>query len=67
VSNFFYQHIQKLIYKVILDKQMRLGTLKDLIKNDLVFINGKFTRPVILREILLNSQEFIRSLIDAVP
>lgn len=46
---------------------MRLGTLKDLIKNDFAFINGKFTRPVILREILSNSQDFIRSLIDAVP
>lgn len=35
---------------------MRLGTLKDLIKNDLAFIHGKFTRPVILREIIKNSQ-----------
>jgi hypothetical protein len=48
-SSNFYSHLQKLIFKKNLDKKMRLGILKDLIKFDLDYIEDKFTKPVILK------------------
>ncbi len=58
-SNSFYSHLQKLLFKKNFDKtdkKIRISILKDLIKFDLDFIDGKFTKPVILKEILNSAQ-----------
>ena len=49
----FYSHLQKLIFKKTSDKKLRISLMKDLIKSDLDFLDKKFTKPVILKEILL--------------
>lgn len=66
-SNAFYSHLQKLIFKKNSDKKMRIGILKDLIKFDLDFLDNKFCRPVILKEILTSAQGLIESLTKKLP
>lgn len=46
---------------------MRIGILKDLIKFDLDFIDGKFTKPVILKEVFSGAQSMIESLAKKLP
>lgn len=46
---------------------MRLDILKGLIKCDLEFIDEKFTKPVILKEILISAQELIVSILQKQP
>ena len=66
-SNEFYSHLQKLVFKKNSDKKMRISILKDLIKFDLDFIEGKFTKPVILKEVFTGAQSLIESLAKKLP
>lgn len=66
-SNNFYLHLQKLVFKKNSDKKMRISILKDLIKCDLDFIDGKFTKPVILKEIFNSAQSLIESFAKKLP
>ncbi len=66
-SNEFYSHLQKLVFKKNSDKKMRISILKDLIKFDLDFIDGKFTKPVILKEVFSGAQSMIESLAKKLP
>ncbi len=66
-SDEFYSHLQKLVFKKNSDKKMRIGILKDLIKFDLDFIDGKFTKPVILKEVFSGAQSMIESLAKKLP
>ncbi len=66
-SDEFYSHLQKFVFKKNSDKKMRIGILKDLIKFDLDFIDGKFTKPVILKEVFSGAQSMIESLAKKLP
>lgn len=44
-----------------------MGILKDLIKIDMEFIDGKFTKPVILKEVLSCGQGLIETLVKKLP
>ena len=66
-SNEFYSHLQKLVFKKNSDKKMRLSILKDLIKFDLDFIDGKFTKPVVMKEVFNLAQSLVESLAKKLP
>ena len=66
-STNFYSHLQKLIFKKNSDKKMRISILKDLIKFDLDFIDGNFTKPVILKEVFIAAQLLIESFAKKLP
>lgn len=48
-TKLFYTHLQKAVFEKHSDKKLRISILKDLIKFDLDFLDGKFVKPVILR------------------
>jgi len=66
-SNIFYSNLQKIVFKKNSDKKMRIGILKDLIKFDLDFIDGNFTKPCILKDIFISAQSLIESLAKKLP
>lgn len=63
----FYTNLQKAIYEKHTDSKLRIGILKDLIKFDMDFIDGKFMKPVILKEVLFTAQGLIESLVKKLP
>lgn len=55
----FYSHLQEIVFNKHSDSNMRIGILKELIKFDMDFLDSKFTKPVILKEVLKSAQGLI--------